>query len=827
MSLLTLLFFFVTAAWAGTGVGTKEDPYKGEWLVADLAREIKAGDYLSYNCVITTLAVDVYDTKLKTTIVDYKAIWAVGDPIDDTPWTAYNEYCRHNTLEERQQQMFCVTDFTYSPGSLRISLSGYYTGEYGRDLSDFIEVRTCEELKTAVTNDNSAKIVLKDDIYLSDASRQYELCNTFKGVLDGDGHTIYPAHPEERPYWGTQYLGKYLFVYSDGATFRNIVIKSFRAETDEHSNWSLLTSQARNKCVFENITIDNVSIWSDYNNVGAVAGYAYDCTFSNIRISNGRFGVMEKYVGAVVGDADKCTFTNIEVNNCKAEAEESGQAGGIVGHANNCTFQDIEVKNSLIQVYHSYVGGIAGESKDSHYENCRIDDHTFIYSDGTWSVSYTGGITGVADHDEIINCVNSGVAIARQEYLGGIVGETKNNTKIENCLNTGITLKIYSNGEFERFLDIYDKQPIELRYYNGKEYSVRVYNGPSSSGKYVGGIVGRLEGGSIVSKCANIGFLACDVNESLYDSYAAGIVGWVDKSTITDCYSNAMVREDNKACGIVYAGNEGSIVKNCLNAMPGRNYAKGVTATNVIDLAQYNSQTPVVTIKALGDCWEMNVGEDMYPTPTGNRGIHDTRTIKNRYGTACLPFRVKSDEEISFYRFKGSNTDNGSVALKFEYVDEVAPGESVLFCTTTDADEPVEICISNDGDGYTTEPRGTFMPGWDFVGTFEQKTFDGALAKHIYYISGGEIRNARTTTISPYRAYFSGPNIDALNADGAKNVSFVITDDDGETTVIHPQQADHTLRTTDGKTFSVMGTEVNSGYRGIVIRNGKKQIRVH
>lgn len=380
---------------------------------------------------------------------------------------------------------------------------GGYTAATLQELKDAIKSSLSADGKTS-----NAKIKLTADIYLNDAA---ELCNTFTGTLDGNCHTIYAgddnAHHDGR---GLAH-GKYLFVYSDGATFRNLTFKDFRADTEDHSNWSFITSQAKNKCIFENIVFDHVSIWSNYSNVGAAAGYAYDCTFTNITVSRGDFTVDDNCAGTVVGDADACTFTNITTSYCEVTADDN-YAGGIVGHSRNCTFTDINVVEGFFKVNGRWCGGIAGNSIGSRFTRCNIDERTWIFADGRWGADegYAGGVTGAADHCEITHCVNSGIVVTDMSQAGGMAGYAKNGSKIEDCLNVGVIMCNTLDGINADRWAKYALWQVETVHYAGKAYNVRKpakEDYSSSFIEYIAGIVGDLTESS-VARCANLGFMA-------------------------------------------------------------------------------------------------------------------------------------------------------------------------------------------------------------------------------------------------------------------------------------------------------------------------------
>ncbi len=226
--------------------------------------------------------------------------------------------------------------------------------------------------------------------------------------------------------------------------------------------------------------------------------------------------------------------------------------------------------------------------------------------------------------------------------------------------------------------------------------------------------------------------------------------------------------------------------------------------------------------------WQQNLGS--YPE-LGNKGLYHSRSVSSEYGTVCLPYALMSSDDIRYYTFRTVKEEDGSVDLVFEYTDKVAAAQPALFRVKSTG----EVNFSDASESQASYMFRTYDPDgtkdWEMLGTFTQQVFDGTDAESIYYISGGKIKNAKKVTIAPFRAYISGLGIDELNlsAGGNANVRIVIEDEDGEVTAIQMINDDDALSYDNdnfgGKTYSVMGTEVGEGYRGVVIRNGKKYIR--
>ena len=229
----------------------------------------------------------------------------------------------------------------------------------------------------------------------------------------------------------------------------------------------------------------------------------------------------------------------------------------------------------------------------------------------------------------------------------------------------------------------------------------------------------------------------------------------------------------------------------------------------------------------LGTNWEQHLGVDPYPTPTGNKGLYYTRTVSNEYGTVCLPFALKSNEDITYYTFNPDvKTDDSNVVLKFEKTDYVDAGKPVLFRTSKTG----ELTFRNADSSFREYPYYSLSEyfAWYIAGTYEQQVFSESTSPSsdiVYYLSNGVIKNAKNVTIAPHRAWIGGPTISELTAAGAKAIQIEIEDEDGTTTALEFVGEDIVPAQKDGKAYSIMGTEVDNNYRGIVIKNGKKVIK--
>lgn len=371
--------------------------------------------------------------------------------------------------------------------------------------------------------------------------------------------------------------------------------------------------------------------------------------------------------------------------------------------------------------------------------------------------------------------------------------------------------------------------------------------------KHAGGILGRVmtganNGPSVnvhINQCYNMGTITAENgNSGLLCGYTK------DHAHVSNSWSGGQLRngenkgiwpysienDDNHPVAECLVGfNKKFDLHNCYIVNPKDNvdqYEKfkaqyplqaGVTIVSDEDVANGN-----LTLMLNGNTndasksytWQQNLGTDSIPV-FGNKGVYHARTVSNEYGTVCLPYALKSDEAISYYTFNESSDANGEITLNFDYAENVAPGTPVLFRVA----ETGDIVIRDANDGWAASPVAPASAAWNFTGTYEQCNFTGNATKTIYYVSNGAIRHSSNkVTIAPYRAYFVGPNIETLTGSNAKHVRIVIDDIDGGAMSL-PLVVEDRISGQNGKSYTLYGTEAGQGYRGIMIRDGKKVMR--
>ncbi len=853
--------YLITGHYSGCydyrGNGSEDFPFIGEWAASELKPKLKAGSRIGLECVITGNAISVEDIRLNKTISDAKSVWIPRSYIgNENVDITYEQYGKDNSFDRRKNQSFIVA--YVNPAGTDLDMQGYFSGFYSNpDADGFVHVGSAEQMwiilrgNSNVKANDHAKIKLTQNIYLSDINRDDDtFCSTFYGIFDGDGHTIYGDHYGDD---STRRRGRtYLVTYSDGATFKNFTIKQIRVDNRDHDNQCIITSQAKNNSVFENITIDNVSVYTSGSSVGAVTGKAENCTFTNITVKNSDFTANKSNSGAVVGYADYCHFANIKVDHCESTARGEA-AGGVIGKTwQPCTFDSVEVSHTFIKTEEWYAGGIIGHTVQSKFTNCTVDDQSCVFAQGSGYLGEAGGIAGTSNNDTFNNCINSALVACGTQRAGGIVGASLAHTKIEDCLNTGMII----SADMETV-----KNSLRVNYinktgmtcvtktYKGKEYVIRKYTGGCKGGTMFGGIIGDV--GEVyedmwnfgISRCTNLGSIYSKGDEYEHDNEngsVGGIVGMDRYVQIVDCLSDFDCSSGVKGiCGVVISR---AYISGCLNVTKQRDYtildatsfycSKNFSMTTATGLTGV-TKTSETELKNGTVChqqskaWEQNIGTDPYPTPTGDKGLYHTRTVSGEYGTVCLPFSVKSDDNIKYYKLDTNKDDGQDIKLVFKYVEDVIKEDTPLLYRAVeaegaDADNPVEICFNSAGDGFTSlsSANHTGTP-WCMWGTFDGKTIEGTSAKYYCVFSDGEFKNMATMTIPPYQTYLY-LNSQTIDEFAGKSIKIVLEDKDDIATAIS------SLPTSEGwagSSYSVTGTKVDSNYRGIVIQNGKKYVR--
>lgn len=209
---------------------------------------------------------------------------------------------------------------------------------------------------------------------------------------------------------------------------------------------------------------------------------------------------------------------------------------------------------------------------------------------------------------------------------------------------------------------------------------------------------------------------------------------------------------------------------------------------------------------------EVNLKDEAYDVSTEEIALKVTYTRENitsDWGTICLPFDVKSSDEVEYFTLSAASSD----VLTFEPVDEVKAGTPVVFKKLTAATD-VELSASNvtlkPASEYTTTT--TPITGWEMKGAFASTNIQGS---DKYFIGQNKFWYAEDqVTVKPFRAWFE------TSQQNARSMVFSIGEKDGTTSILSVD-ADGELR--EQMAYDLTGRQTTA--KGIVIINGKKIVR--
>ena len=267
--------------------------------------------------------------------------------------------------------------------------------------------------------------------------------NYYVGTFDGGEHTVSGLYFNNSE---TSYVGLFGYVSTDGVVKNVGVVDSYISGSER---------------------------------VGGVVGYIYNGTMTSCYNTGSVSGYV--YVGGVVG-----RNTNGDVTNCYNTGSVSGDSnvGGVTGYnygsSTNC-YNTGSVSGDL------NVGGVTGYN-DGSSTNC----YNTGSIRGTSGSNDIGGVVGY-NKGSVTRCYNTGSIDGADSYydscIGGVVGTNKSGN-INNCYNTGSVVGRHKTGGVAGYM-------------SGSVFSIRgSYNTGTvssvyTSARYVGGVVGFLEEGTV------------------------------------------------------------------------------------------------------------------------------------------------------------------------------------------------------------------------------------------------------------------------------------------------------------------------------------------
>ncbi len=341
-----------------------------------------------------------------------------------------------------------ITDTDSANLHVSMNLSGFGSEEQPYLIDDVVDYNELATRAIADTAETGAWYKLTADIGDKDNPVTLMLgttSNTFKGNIDGNGHTIY-VHFESDT---ITRLGL-IPVADNNLIIKNLIVDGEITSTSSNGYAGGIASVIYSGTIIDNC-INKADITGTNYSTGGIVGFAYGNTITNCK-NYGKIEGSSGYtkdvssghgVGGIVGTINHNNPTTITGCTNLGNITSTNQAGGIAGKARtnadtlitNCINGSETIKPTIKVTDSSsnngVAGGIVGMSGVSVTNS--INYGTI---DGT---SQAGGIVGALISDvSVDSCENYGDVNASKNHAGGIIGwsyEAVKANKITNCVH--------------------------------------------------------------------------------------------------------------------------------------------------------------------------------------------------------------------------------------------------------------------------------------------------------------------------------------------------------------------------------------------------------
>ena len=406
--------------------------------------------------------------------------------------------------------------------------------EYITKADGFMWVKDGEQLQ-AMDSNLSGNYAFRNSIDLNSTADKNVTFNSvgdsnkaFTGNLDGLGYEVYGLHIDEE----NNNTG--LFGVVEGSTDKKVTIRNFNlisgsitneSENAEVSNTGAVVGNATN-AVIENVK-NTINVTGE-NNVGGIIGTGTNVTLNGVVNAgaikgNSNVGGL---AGSLVGDNGKQSFLNGESYNLgdiKGKDSSSYNIGGLVGLASNSIIGNGENDKTDFQMYNHLdvtggynVGGIVGELKDSStVQNVSNDGNIKAIGYTTGTYEYHTNNTSMNSSANMSTSAIKDDEKVNVANIGGIVGNSTGDTNTSDSTNT--IKDVLNNGDVSAELkDGMDTNSNEIKY-------------------YIAGNVGGVVGSAVNTNISNATNKENDVRGA---HNVGGIVGYFEDGTITKAVNN-------------------------------------------------------------------------------------------------------------------------------------------------------------------------------------------------------------------------------------------------------------------------------------------------
>ena len=608
-----------------------------------------------------------------------------------------------------------------------------------------------------------------------------------------------------------------------------------------------------------NKTITNLYIKTAHNAVGffcmIMGATIQDLIFDNAKVEN----VSTTYTkalctGILAGGSDAGTNPPSHIKgikttkNCTVIGQDG--TGGIVGDASNINIENCENRSSVKG--ESYVGGIAG---NYYYKNIKRCTNYGTVETVKNNSQRTGGIIGYANGTSIEDCANYGKLTSKGWYYGGIAGEMRGNSSIQNVFSYGDMTYTYAPGIIIGYVDRNSTLTAKGIVAYNKE---ALLNNSSENIKIVG--TGSLtfedgkEEADVVKAFTKQQIKSGEVAYLLNGSTSEGELAWYQKLG-TDAYpvltatkGNTVYNGSFRYCDNTAASYSNSTSEDVLVhqmsatlASPEHDADKHIyhmgcrnegctlhkyvadMAGNIEVTKDANNKFVATEDLTLAD------GEDFKDyEPFISKTISYSRNIPegSTWGTLCLPFAIDQSKETGckFYRLTGIDADNKCITLESCEENIIPAGTPVLFKMN---EGKTSLSLSASSAEIATAPTVGTASNVNLVGSFTKiggKDNQG-LAEYDYIIGKNKfwrvsaLNDGNGVGIKPMRAY-----IHPATASQARATMLSIGKGDGTTAIDNLNAISNDA---NAEYYDANGRRTNGLQKGLnIVKRGSKTYKI-
>ena len=610
-----------------------------------------------------------------------------------------------------------------------------------------------------------------------------------------------------------------------------------------------------------NKTITNLYIKTAHNDVGffcmIMGATIQDLIFDNAKVENvSTTNTKALCTGILAGGSDAGTNPPSHIKGIKTTKNctviGQNDTGGIVGNACNINIENCENRSSVKG--ESYVGGIAG---NYYYKNIKRCTNYGTVETVKNNSQRTGGIIGYANGTSIEDCANYGKLTSKGWYYGGIAGEMRGNSSIQNVFSYGDMTYTYAPGIIIGYVDRNSTLTAKGIVAYNKEV---LLNNSSENIKIVGTGSLTFEDGKVEADVVKAFTLeqikSGEVAYLLNGSTSEGELAWYQKLG-TDAYPVLTATKGNTVYNgsFCYCDNTAASYSNSTSedvlvhqmsatlASPehdagehiyymGCNNKKCAAHKYVADKAGNIEVTKDANNKFVAtEDLTLADGEDFKDyEPFTSKTISYSRTIPSgsKWGTLCVPFAIDLSQvkECKFYRLTGIDNVNDCITLEsYEDGAEIPAGTPVLF-KMNEGETLLSLSASNTEIATAPKKAGTDSDV-NLVGSFTKiggKDNQG-LAKTDYIIGKdkfwlvSELDGGNRVGIKPMRAY-----IQPATASQARAAMLSIGKGDGTTAIDNLNAISNDA---NAEYYDVNGRRTNGLQKGLnIVKRGSKTYKI-